>query len=89
MDFRGAILLYVLVLIAGFSVPAHTAERPKRGDYPRCQEECLVRLKKTMAELSAEYEKLGNRLLYENKVEQARGSYDNCIDACRQRYPVK
>jgi hypothetical protein len=82
-------VLSVAVLFAALSLSAHAAEVPRRGDYPRCQEECLDRLKKTMNELSGEYERTENRLLYEKRVEQARGTYDDCIDACRERYPVK
>jgi hypothetical protein len=77
-----------LVLCTGIASAA-APDRPKRGDYPGCQQECLVRLKKTMNQLSAEYERTGNRLLYENRVEQARVVYDDCIDACKERFPVK
>ncbi len=81
-------IVLALVVCAGVAGAA-APDRPKRGDYPRCQDECLVRLRKTMNELSGEYERTGNRLLYENKVERARGGYDDCIDACRERFPVK
>ncbi len=82
------LIVLALVLCAGVASSA-TPDRPKRGDYPRCQDECLTRLKETMNQLSGEYEKTGKRLLYEKGVEQARYTYDDCIDTCRERYPVK
>jgi hypothetical protein len=42
-----------------------------------------------MAQLSESYKKTGDRLSYEEQVEKARSVYDDCIDNCRDRYPVK
>ncbi len=81
--------IVLALVVCGGAVQATASDRPRRGDYPRCQEECLARLKKTMGDVSGEYEKTGDRLLYENRVEQARYAYDDCIDTCRVRYPVK
>ncbi len=84
---RLVLIVLALALCAGAALAG--PDKPRRGDYPRCQDECLLRLKRTMSALSEEYEKTGNRLLYESKVEQARAGYDDCIDACRERFPVK
>ncbi|HEX3001485.1 MAG TPA: hypothetical protein VHN82_03810 [Methanoregula sp.] len=78
-----------LVLIAGLAGPLRGDEKPKRGDYPRCQEECLSQLRSRMAALSEEYKRTENKLLYEQEVERARYHYDDCIDRCRIRYSVK
>ncbi len=82
-------IVVALALCTGLAGVVPAADKPKRGDYPRCQDECVVQLKTNMRISSDDYQKTGNRLLYEQRVEQARGAYDTCIDMCRERYPVK
>jgi hypothetical protein len=78
-------LAFCLVLVTA----SDGAERGKRGDYPECQKVCLGVLTKRMTELSEDYEKTGDKMLYQERVERARSDYDDCIDDCKQVIPVK
>ena len=84
-------LLFILLLCTLLVAlqPGYAGEKGTRGDYPRCQEECLSHLNKHMTEASDDYKKTANRLLYAELVGQARDDYDRCIDNCREIYPVK
>lgn len=85
-------ILSAILLLFAFSTglqPAYPNDKPTRGDYPKCQEECLSRLNKRMTELSDMYNKTENKLQYEELVDQARDDYDRCITNCRKIYPVK
>ncbi len=85
-----AALLLALVLSAALPIASSRAsEKPTRGDYPRCQDGCVGALKSRMADLSEEYKEHKDKLLYEERVEQARRDYDSCIDRCKIARPVK
>lgn len=83
------IVLLALLLSAAFPTLSNASGKAKRGDYPQCQEECLSRLRKRMAQVSEEYRSKVNRLLYEERVEQARIDYNDCIVNCKEPRPVK
>jgi hypothetical protein len=82
-------IVLTFALCAGAAGIGRAAETPKRGDYPKCQETCVLQLKTRMTGLSDDYGKSGNRLVYEERVGQARSAYDSCIDNCREPLPVK
>ncbi len=84
-----AVVLLAALLCVSFLSLSHGAENAKRGHYPQCQDNCLAKLEKRMADLSENYKKTGLRLVYEDSVEQARAEYDECIAACKQPLPVK
>jgi hypothetical protein len=64
-------------------------DRKIRGDYPRCQQECLQELQQGMSRLSEAYVKNGDRLRYEEQVEEVNGVYDRCLRDCKELIPVK
>jgi hypothetical protein len=85
------ILTTVLALVL-YALPvtmSRADEKAVRGDYPRCQEDCLIRLQNRMTQLSEEYRKVGDRLRYQESVERARLDFDSCVENCKELIPVK
>jgi hypothetical protein len=60
-----------------------------RGDYPKCQQECLEQLDKDMAQASGDFVKDKNRIFYEEKVEKVNQKYNQCLNSCKEPMPVK
>ncbi len=87
---KSLIVLLALILYTAFMMATDASEpAKKRGDYPRCQTVCLDQLEKRMTELSEGYKKTGDRLAYQERVEQAGLDYDRCIQDCKELLPVK
>jgi hypothetical protein len=86
---RMLIVLTVIVLCATLVWSATNSDTAKRGDYPGCQKWCLDRLEKRMADYAEEYRRTGDKMAYEERVEQARLDYDDCITNCKMPVPVK
>jgi hypothetical protein len=82
-------VLIALSLCATLVWAASNSDTARRGDYPRCQKWCLDRLDKCMAEYAEEYKRTGDKQVYEERVEQARLDYDDCITNCKMPVPVK
>jgi hypothetical protein len=60
-----------------------------RGDYPKCQQECLSQLEKGMAKASDMLSKDQKRIFYEEQVEKTNLNYNRCITNCKELMPVK
>jgi hypothetical protein len=86
---RGFIILMAILLCIGLLFPPPSYAKPKRGEEPQCQEECLREHCRTMKELSEGLLKTGNRREYQDLVEQAVSSYSSCLTNCREVLPVK
>jgi hypothetical protein len=56
-----------------------TTVQAQRGDEPRCQQECLARHSVTMKALSEEYIKAGNKMQYQDVVEDEASRYVQCL----------
>jgi len=69
-------------------VPLATAQT-KRGEEPRCQEECLASHSASMKLLSEDYAKTGSKAKYQNAVEGEASRYVACLTNCRELMPVK
>jgi hypothetical protein len=66
-----------------------TTAQAQRGDEPRCQQECLARHLVKMKALSEEYTKAGNKIQYQDAVEDEASRYVQCLTNCREIIPVK
>jgi hypothetical protein len=86
---RLVIVLSALAFCFALATVSNAAEPGKRGDYPQCQKGCLGILTKRMTEISEDYEKTGDKFLYQERVERTRSDYSDCIDNCKQVIPVK
>jgi|WetSurMetagenome_2_1015567.scaffolds.fasta_scaffold200173_1 hypothetical protein len=86
---RLLVLSFALAMCAAFACTSRASEKPKRGDYPHCQEQCVDQLRERMSKISDDYDKTANRLLYQELVEKARLDYDSCIENCKELLPVK
>lgn len=84
--------LVFFVLLSLFSITAmvsSTTAKAKRGEEPWCQEECLARHSARMKLLSEEYAKIGNKMKYQNLVEDEASHYFKCLTDCRELIQVK
>jgi hypothetical protein len=59
-----------------------------RGDYPKCQQDCLNQLDKDMKQAS-DILSTDGRLIYEDKIEEVNQKYNQCITDCKTPTPVK
>ena len=85
----GPVLLWVLLLSVAFFLPIRVLADAKRGDEPRCQEECLKEHADKMKLLSEEYTKIRNRMGYQDQVEIELQNYSHCLTNCRELLPIK
>ena len=85
----GRVLLWVLLLSVAFLSPTRVLADTKRGDEPRCQEECLREHTEKMGLLSEEYAKSKNKPGYQEQVESELRNYSRCLTNCRELLPVK
>jgi hypothetical protein len=68
---------------------SETQEKPKRGNDPWCQKECLKEHSERMAALEERLSRTGNKLAYQDLVEEEEGRYARCLTNCREVIPVK
>jgi hypothetical protein len=81
-----AFILMVFIVI----MPCYALGSGKvRGDYPRCQQECLAELDKEMAQASDSFSKDKNSFSYEERVEEVNRKYNQCLSNCKKPMPVK
>lgn len=66
-----------------------TTAKAKRGEQPRCQEECLATHSARMKLLSEEYAKIGDKMKYQDAVEDEASRYFRCLTNCRELMQVK
>jgi hypothetical protein len=85
----GALLLWVLLLSVAFVLPTRAVADTKRGDEPRCQEECTKAHVDKMKLLSEECTKTGNKMGYQDQVETELHNYSRCLTNCRELLPIK
>jgi hypothetical protein len=83
------VLLWVLLLSVAIFLPARVLADAKRGDEPRCQEECLKEHVDKMKLLSKEYTKIRNKIGYQDQVEIELHNYSRCLTNCRDLLPIK
>lgn len=79
-----AFALYILCL--SFST---TPAKVKRGDVPYCQQECLALHSERMKQLSDEYMKTGDKMGYQERVDEEVLNYSRCLTNCREVVPIK
>jgi hypothetical protein len=85
----GPVLLWILLLSVAFFLPTGVLADTKRGDEPRCQEECLREHTEKMGLLSEEYAKSRNKPGYQDQVEIELRNYSRCLTNCRGLLPIK
>jgi hypothetical protein len=84
--------LVFFVLLSLFSIivmVSSTTAKAKRGEEPWCQEECLARHSARTKLLSEEYAKTGNKMKYQDLVEDEASHYFQCLTNCRELMQVK
>jgi hypothetical protein len=84
--------LVFFVLLSLFSIlvmASFTIAKAKRGEDPQCQEECLATHSARMKLLSEEYLKTGNKMNYQDAVENEASRYFQCLTNCRELIQVK
>jgi hypothetical protein len=84
--------LIFLVLLSFFSIlvmVSTTIATAKRGEEPRCQEDCLEKHSTRMKLLSEDCLKTGDKTKYQVAVEDEISRYSRCLTNCRELMPVK
>ncbi len=66
-----------------------TAAKNTRGDAPHCQKECLANHAERMKRLSDQYQKTGDKMRYQHRVEEELMHYSQCPSDCHEVLPVK
>jgi hypothetical protein len=84
-------LVFVLLfsLFSILVVVSSTIAEAKRGEQPRCQEDCLATHSTRMKLLSEECLKTGDKMKYQDAVEDEASRYFQCLTNCRALLPVK
>lgn len=82
------VLLAFALCILCFSLSS-TPAMTKRGDVPQCQQECLALHSQRMKQLSDEYMKTGDKMGYQDRVDEEVLSYSRCLTNCRELHPIK
>jgi hypothetical protein len=86
---KGMITLLACVLCSIYFLSSAAPAKTKRGDAPACQEECLAHHTDRMRQLSQEYLNTGNKLKYQDEVEEEVLNYSHCLTECREVLPIK
>jgi hypothetical protein len=86
---KGLIIPLTVALCSFYFVFSAAPAKTKRGDTPHCQEECLTHHREMMGQLSQEYLKTGNKMKYQDGVEEEVVNYSRCLTECREVLPVK
>jgi hypothetical protein len=82
----GLVFVFFSVSTSAYS---ETQGRGKRGDEPQCQKECLQEHSEKMAILGKVLSKTGDRLAYQDQVEEEEHRYARCLTNCRAIIPIK
>ncbi len=82
-------MLIIMAIWTGIEVKGLAQDTFRRGEYPRCQDECLAKLEERMKECDDSYRRKGGRQIYEEQVKAARLAFDECIDRCEYPFPAK
>jgi hypothetical protein len=78
-----------LSLFLIFMMHSPAIAKARRGEEPQCQEECLATHAAKMKLLSGEYVKRGDKMKYQDAVEDEASRYSRCLTNCRELMPVK
>jgi hypothetical protein len=57
--------------------------------FPKCQGACLANHELKMEKLMKEYERMHEKVVFQEGVDKALTSYKECIENCREPMPVK
>jgi hypothetical protein len=88
--YSGKLALFVVFsLVWVVLVGSSTTAKAKRGEVPQCQEECLATHSAKMKALAEEYAKTGNKMNYQDLVEEEASRYGKCLTNCRELMQVK
>jgi hypothetical protein len=86
---KGLVILAALVSCFFFLSRSPIPAATKRGDAPHCQEECTAHHGERMRQLSEEYLKTGNKMGYQDSIEEETLNYSRCLTNCRDVLPIK
>ena len=86
---KGTIILLTFVLCSFYFLPSIASVKTKRNDAPHCQEECLARHIDRMKQVSQKLLNTGNKMKYQDAVEEEVLNYSGCLTECREVLPVK
>ena len=78
----------MLALCVAIALTGSRAET-RRGDAPRCQEECFTHYAAQMKKLVEQFKRTGNKPEYEDMIDQALSAHQECLTNCREPMPVK
>jgi hypothetical protein len=79
----------IVLFFAGFSSLPIVSYATKRGDFPRCQEECLHKHRQHMERLIEDGRHTRNGLQFQEQVDREVAEYSACLNDCRELMPVK
>jgi hypothetical protein len=68
---------------------SQTENKGKRGDEPRCQNECLNEHSEKMVMSEKGLSKTGDKLAYQEQVGREEIRYARCLTNCREVVPIK
>jgi hypothetical protein len=86
----GKLVLIVFLPLFFIVVMAFTTmAESKRGKEPQCQEECLATHSAKMKLLSLEYTNTGDKMKYQDAVEDEASRYFRCLTNCREPMSIK
>lgn len=89
--FLTVVVLCIVTVLFCFSSITYSEgqNKVKRGDEPQCQNACLKEHSEKMSELEKSLSKTGNKLAYQNQVEEEENRYARCLTNCRELVPIK
>jgi hypothetical protein len=89
MVIKSIIFAVGVVLCISLLLWSSAGGKPTRGDGPVCQEGCLQEHTQKMKKFSEDLARTGDRIAYQDQVEQAEKGYAQCLTNCRELIPVK
>jgi hypothetical protein len=79
----------IILFLTGSSSLSIVSYAAKRGDFPRCQEECFCRHRQHMEKLFEHGKHTQNGIQFQEQVDQEVAEYSACLNDCRELMPVK
>lgn len=84
------VLVSFVFSVFGMALPLSADDaKPHRGEFPQCQETCLIRHKAEMEALMTDYAHGLDNISFQDGIDKVLSRYKNCIDNCRTPMPVK
>ena len=84
-----ALWVVVLLGLCVLILPGTGHAASKRGDAPHCQSECNAEHQDAVKQLVDEYNKTGNKIDFQERLDHAVKVYCECIENCKTLLPVK